>query len=720
MARRNWDTATKAEKQIEWVKCSIDPVHFINNHGLAYNVMTGEQGEITCFGYQERVINEYLDKSYNIILKSRQCLKEDTFVDTPMGTRKIQELKPGDEVYSYNLKEGRMEVDKVYDAWCSGERQCSEFTLADGRSFDVGENHPFYVKGKGFVKARELSENDEILSIKKAAIVTSVRTTDVHKCYDISVDKNENFFVDGLLTHNTGLSVITAAYVAWRLMFMPNEKILILANNGIGAKRFLEYVKLFIDGLPDFLQPMNGKKEGRLKWNDTQIKFSNKSWAKSVAASPQAGRGEQLSLAILDEFAFVENDKSIWTSVGFALSVSKGDCIIISTPHGSGNEYHSNWVEAEKGTGRFNPIKVHWTENPLCSKDMRKVTINGKTTYTSPWYEEQKQKLKYDSTLIAQELDLSFLGSKLLAVDEDVINEFRHRIDVDKIEPISYFDYKFNKFTEKKTEFWVWRKPEAGAKYIIGGDVARGDGKDYSTLQVLDVQSMEQVAEFQGKIDPDMFADMIQRAAIMYNDAFVVVECNSFGLATTYKLTRRLGYKNVFYSKSIKKINVRPTDYDDFVVNQNEQIPGFQTTYQSKVMVVDSIRRAMREKAVIINSPRTMNEFSTWIMETVSEEKVIAKAERGYNDDLIMALGIALYIRETEYSNIVISKGVARAMLDAFSMSNTSLYGRQTTSAEKLLEEKEREQAASGQSGVFVYRDGGEEEDMDDLSWLMG
>lgn len=588
--KRNWETASKREKDEEWLKCALDPIHFIDNHGIAQNVVTNTFGEIECFPYQRRVINEYLENSHNIILKSRQ----------------------------------------------------------------------------------------------------------------------------------TGLSVITAAYVAWRLMFKPNERILILANNGNGAKRFLEYVKTFINALPSFLQPMNGHKDGRTKWNDTMIKFSNASWAKSVATSPQTGRGEQLSLVILDEFAFVENDKSIWTSVSFALSMSKGDCIMISTPHGSGNEYHSNWVEAEKGTGAFNSIRVHWSENPSCSIGMKQIKEKGKISFWSPWYEDQKRLLKYDSALIAQELDLSFLGSKLLAVDESIIVDHRDKIVDGDIKPISYFDHKFRRFVKEKNEFWVWREPEAGAQYIIGGDVARGDGKDYSTLQVLNVETMEQVAEYQGKIDPDLFADVINAVGIAYNNAFVVIECNSFGLATTYKLTRRLGYKKVFYSKSIKKIHVRPTDYEDFVVDQNESIPGFQTTSQSKVMVVDAVRRTMRENGIHINSMRTMNEFSTWVMESVSADRVVASAEPGYNDDLIMALGIAIYIRETEYSNIVVSKDVARAMLDAFTMSTNSLYSPRTTVHQNAIEEKERQEAMKKQQGLFLYRDGQEDNNDDDLSWLMG
>lgn len=937
---RNWDLASKEERDEELMRCMLDPIYFINNHAVAHNVVTQKFDKIACFPYQEDVINQYLDHAFNIILKSRQCLPEDTFVDTPTGPRKIQDLQVGDAVFSYDLNKGRMEVDKVYDAWCSGDRQCVKFKLQDTRNFEVGENHPFYVKGKGFVKAKDIVRGDEILNdnigfgdhspsdsevkllaylvtdgttkrqvkftnnnleylaefeasvnemfpslhvsripklkgydympaqkhgantinpimewcetksiagklsaekslpeevfqwnkksvallinrmfagdgwisimkksaakrielgiaspnlefmhqiksllnkfgicsniyevknmklqknrffklrithsksvakfihqigiygkirqehldiirngkhnVKERAIVKKIEATRVLKCYDISVEKNENFFVDGLLTHNTGISVITAAYVAWRLIFKSNERILIMANNAVGAKRFLAHVKSFIANTPRFLKPQGGDENGADKWNDTRIDMMNKSWAMALAASPQAGRGESLTLVVLDEFAFVEKDRSIWTAISPALSMSQGDCIMISTPFGSGNVFHEYWVAAEQKKSLFNGIRVHWSQNPFCAKGLRQVEENGKLIFWSPWYEEQRQQFNYDSVKIAQELDLSFLGSKLLAVDELIVNKYREKIEREKIKPICYFNHKMKTFVEKENEFWVWKKPEPSASYVLAADVARGDGNDYSTIQILDVNSLEQVAEYQGKIDPDMFADVIQAAGLAYNEAYLVVECNSMGLATTYKLERRLKYspRRMFHSKSIKEIHVRPSDYEDFVVGQGKQIPGFQTTFQSKVMVVDAIRTAMREEAVKINSLRLMSEFNTWVMET-KQERVIANAEAGYNDDLIMALGIGLYIRQTEYSNLAISNNMTRAMLDAFTVSTSPMYGKQMSAEEKKADDKSRREAIERNTGLYFFRNGQDmnEDDPNDTSWLIG
>jgi hypothetical protein len=58
-----------------------------------------------------------------------------------------------------------------------------------------------------------------------------------------------------LKSRQTGLSVITAGYVAWKIIFSIDEKILIVANKGDSAVRLLETIRQFLDHIPAFLLP---------------------------------------------------------------------------------------------------------------------------------------------------------------------------------------------------------------------------------------------------------------------------------------------------------------------------------------------------------------------------------------------------------------------------------------------------------------------------------
>ena len=54
----------------------------------------------------------------------------------------------------------------------------------------------------------------------------------------------------------------------------------------------------------------------------------------------------------------------------------------------------------------------------------------------------------------------------------------------------------------------------------------RGDGSDYSTFHVIDIENSRQVAEFKHQISPKDFSQMLYLIGLEYNNALVVVEKN--------------------------------------------------------------------------------------------------------------------------------------------------------------------------------------------------
>lgn len=532
------------------------------------------------------------------------------------------------------------------------------------------------------------------------------------ECFDYQRDclkafhKYQNNIV--LKSRQTGISVVTAGYVAWRLMFSIDEKILIVANDGAGAIRFLESVKVFINNTPDWLKPME------VKNNEKYISFTNNCWAKAVAASPEAGRGESLTMLILDEVAFIDNADSIWMGAGMAVSQTKGKCIMISTPNGTGNLYHRTWVASIKNENNFNRLEVHWTENPISAKglEVRVDDITGKEYRWSPWYQEQIERLEHNTVKIAQELDLSFEGSKYLAIEHAIIEKYDKEIKNYKIN--CYYNHSFwganpagnrdfdvsDRFTKNKTGFWIWDLPMEGKRYIVSADVARGDGKDYSTIQVLDAATLEQVAEYQGKLGPDSFAHLIYRVAMDYNEAYVVVEANSFGLATCLELKNKLKYKKLYHSKSIQKM---VEHYSRIKIDEGEDVPGFQTTARTRPLLVSCLMKYMRSNELKLKSQRIIEEFKTFVI--VNDK---AQHEPGFNDDLIIALGIGLFIRDTEFENVMLGQKLFSTMLDAIDFSSSSYSG-------QAAKAKDGEKGSSP-----IYGSAADEIADDDLGWLLG
>jgi len=472
---------------------------------------------------------------------------------------------------------------------------------------------------------------------------------------------NQNSIV--LKSRQMGLSVISALYVSWRLIFCEDERILVVADNGNGAVRFLNTVRQFLDRLPEWILPNE-----RLINNTKQISFSNGSWVKAVASSKQAGRGESLTCLILDETAFIEHAQDIWMGAGLALAATQGKCIMISTPKGTGNLYHQTWVQASKNHGTFVPLKLHWSIHPILSKELEtRKDSDGKEYPWSPWYGGECERLHHDKVKISQELDLSFEGSSAVVIDASIINKYRK--DIGDKKPICFFDYNKdeNSFVDYQTGFHVWKKPKENGNYILGADVGRGDSADYSTIQIIDADDLEQVAEFQGKIVPDAFADLIYKVGKIYNNAYLAVECNSFGLATTLILKNKLKYPKdrMYISKSAVKLYNRSHNY---VVDKDTDVPGFQTTVKTRPLLISSLVKYMRDMEIKINSDRLLIEFETFIY---NGDKI--EHSKGFHDDLIFAFAIALLIRDTEFESVFWNKQKTIEMLDLISHSKNTI-----------------------------------------------
>lgn len=514
--------------------------------------------------------------------------------------------------------------------------------------------------------------------------------------------KNQNNIV--LKSRQTGMSVITAGFVVWCLLFKVDQRILIVANDGAGAIRFLSTVKQYFQFLPKFL--FDSEKQGE---KDNEKYFSiknyegNISWVKAVASSKNAGRGESLTMLILDETAFIENAEDIWMAAGLALSATQGKCVMISTPQGTGNLYHRTWVGTKKGETDFKPFQIHWTQHPVYMKEMeQKIDDYGRTFWTSPWYEKECERLQYDRVKIAQELDLSFEGSRSLVIDSMIVENYKRAI-INEKSPM-YYDYTRTeeRFITTKTNFWVWKKPEHGRNYIIGGDVARGDSNDFSTLQVFDAETCEQVAEYQGKIAPDMFATLIDRVGRDYNQAYMVIECNSFGLATTLNLKNVAKYPadKIYHSQSIKDI-INP--HAKIRVKENEEIPGIQTTTVTRPLIISSLNTYMREGKLKLNSIRLLEEFDTFIYNGNKPEHA-----DGFNDDLIFALGVLLFVRDTEYYKHFASRDLYKAMLGAISHQRTG------------MDDKVSFDSKLPDGAIQTSNKNKAEDDDNDMSWLYG
>ena len=192
------------------------------------------------------------------------------------------------------------------------------------------------------------------------------------------------------------------------------------------------------------------------------------------------------------------------------------------------------------------------------------------------------------------------------------------------------------------SNYWIWQPPNYTKNYVVSADVSRGDGTDYSAFHIIDVESLEQVAEYKGKISTQDFGNMLVNVASEYNNALLVVENNNIGWAAIQQVIDR-EYPNLFYtSKDLQYVDVQHQMTNRYRSQERNMVPGFSTTSKSRPLIVAKLEEMFREESVVVHSQRLIDELFVFIYNGNR-----AEAMTGYNDDLVMSFAIALWVRDT-------------------------------------------------------------------------
>jgi hypothetical protein len=91
-----------------------------------------------------------------------------------------------------------------------------------------------------------------------------------------------------------------------------------------------------------------------------------------------------------------------------------------------------------------------------------------------------------------------------------------------------------------------------------------------------------------------------------------------------------------------KYIDVEKQMSNKFYKDEKQMVAGFSTTAKTRPLIISALDTYMTGKDILIRSNRLIDEMFTFIWHGGR-----AEAMKGYNDDLIMALAIGLWVRNT-------------------------------------------------------------------------
>ena len=191
----------------------------------------------------------------------------------------------------------------------------------------------------------------------------------------------------------------------------------------------------------------------------------------------------------------------------------------------------------------------------------------------------------------------------------------------------------FNQVSSGSLE--IFKKPEVGTRYIIGGDTAEGLAHgDAQVLYVINHKTEECDAIYRSQVAPDELATEAYKLGKYYNWALLGIEVNKDGLWVNDAL-EKMGYVNLYYRKVFDDITQKVTKFF-----------GWKTTSATRPFALAALKAVFFRKDKGFPA-QILNEMLTFIRNVKGKPEAMDKK----HDDVIMsaAIGYAILQEQGHY-----------------------------------------------------------------------
>lgn len=282
---------------------------------------------------------------------------------------------------------------------------------------------------------------------------------------------------------------------------------------------------------------------------------------------------------------------------------------------------------------KFDPPleKLNWRRHTIRNK-FRGESIRFKRSFPIDVYEALR--FKGDGYFSAQAVD-HYLGStrspvRELVPDFDPVTGSWVMLDAMQL------GYLPAEHDDAEPRMFVWEEPKAGARYVIGADVADSQdnvqyGNAKSVAIVLDADTGELVARWSGKIEPTRFGDIIRSMGYYYNKALLIPERNNMGQVVIQRLIDK-AYPRVY---SAEKLGFLP----DGQVKISNKL-GFDTTPKTRPVLLRKLQEMVNGMRMDLPDSFLIEQMTGFV-----DKRGAGQPRRKYKgeDDAIIALALAVW-----------------------------------------------------------------------------
>lgn len=424
-----------------------------------------------------------------------------------------------------------------------------------------------------------------------------------------------------LKARQMGMTTWIAGRFFLKAITHPGTVTVLVAHTQEAAEQIFRIVHRFLDHLPEEYRegPLKSARASRRR-----IVFPalDSEFLLETAGDTNAGRGLTITNLHCTEVARWKGPAEE-TLYGLLATLSPGSEVTMeSTPNGAGGCFWKEWQEAEKtDTERhFFP----WWKEPAYTVENASVPEESLDEAERTLME--KEGLTPGQIAYRRGIRASFRGLAKQEYAEDANECFLASGDcLFEIEAIERRLKELTPPIESRMNgaLRIWLPPQPDRRYLVAVDPAGGGAEgDYTAMQVLDMESGIQCAELQAHLPTLETARQAAALAREYRNALLVVERNNHGSGVLAHLTGKYPYEPLY--------------------RDGGKDAGFLTQESSRADILARLSAVVSENAQWLFSERLLLECRNFVRNARGR----SEARAGEHDDCVMAMAIAVWIRE--------------------------------------------------------------------------
>jgi Terminase large subunit, T4likevirus-type, N-terminal len=418
--------------------------------------------------------------------------------------------------------------------------------------------------------------------------------------------------VIALTARQMGKTTCAAAFLLWKAMFVPDTTILLAANKMVQALEIMDRIRFAYENLEQY----NWLRAGITEYNKGTLGFDNGSRIIARATTADAGRGLSISLLYLDEFAFVKPNMAseFWSAIQPTLSTG-GSCIVTSTPNNDEDQFAQIWHSANQtldshgneraggvGANGFKALEVKWNHHP--DRDEK-------------WAEEFRAMLGPDK--FAREFECKFVSEDETLIDNMTLVGLQGVDEQFQINNVRWY-----------------QEPKANHVYSVALDPCLGTGGDFSAINVFEINTMTQVAEWRHNKTP------------IKGQITTLLEILNYIFYSLIDNEEHVGEPEIYWTVENNSIGeaallvIEDTGEEHFpgvMVNEPRKSgggrgrKGLTTTNRTKLSACTKVKSLIESQRMIIKSKALIREFKNFVRSGPG-----FAAKYGETDDLISSV----------------------------------------------------------------------------------